>query len=149
MIPCETTDFTFPMQASIFYPIVDQKAYGNIEKEWVLDRIVACSFNATGTKDREAIKTLPNVTEGLRLMGRTKTDIRVSKRKESTSATNIIISNISDKYGNEIYLETSGPRVGKSTIFEISTVEPFVGPFGTIEYYSILLKKSENQAVTV
>ena len=137
------------MQASIYYPIVEQNAYGNITKDWILDKIIACNFVPSGVKERENIKTLPNVTEELRLLGRVKTDIRVSSEGQNVSPTNVIVSNIMDKNGNQIYTETAGPRSGKSTIFEISTIEPFVGAFGSVEYYNILLKRSENQAVTV
>lgn len=149
MVICETPDFQFPMQASIYYPIVEQNAYGNITKDWILDKIIACNFVPSGVKERENIKTLPNVTEELRLLGRVKTDIRVSSEGQNVSPTNVIVSNIMDKNGNQIYTETAGPRSGKSTIFEISTIEPFVGAFGSVEYYNILLKRSENQAVTV
>ena len=38
---CEATDFMFPMQADIFYPLVEQGAYGNVKKTWVQDRTVA------------------------------------------------------------------------------------------------------------
>ena len=59
------------------------------------------------------------------------------------------MSNIRDSSGNAIHLETSGPRAGKSTIFEIATQEPFVGPFGGIEYYKLVLRRSENQAADI
>jgi len=63
--------------------------------------------------------------------------------------TNVIVTNIKDKNCNPIYLETSGIRNGKSTIFEIATQEPFVGPFGNVEYYKVILRRSENQAADV
>jgi hypothetical protein len=83
------------------------------------------------------------------LIGRTKTDIRISTSENGKSMNNIIISNISDNSGNEIYLETSGPRAGKSTLFEIATIEPFVNPFGIVEYFTVNIRRSENQAVNV
>jgi hypothetical protein len=63
--------------------------------------------------------------------------------------TNVIVSNIKDKHGGPIYMETSGPRSGKSTIFEIATLEPHVGPFGDLDFYKLILRRSENQAVNV
>ena len=63
--------------------------------------------------------------------------------------TNIIITNIRDKNGNPIYLETAGPRVNQSTLFEIATVEPIVGAFGKTEYYKVVIRRSDNQAVDV
>ena len=47
---CESPDFIFPMLADIYYPIVDQGAYGNVKKSWVLDRTIACSFAPAGSE---------------------------------------------------------------------------------------------------
>ena len=80
------------------------------------------------------------------MLGRAKTDIRFSTNKNQNSITNVIVTNIKDKDLNEIYVETAGPRAGKSTLFEVATVEPFTGPFGSVEYYRIVLRRSENQA---
>ena len=90
-----------------------------------------------------------NITQESLLLGRVKSDIRVSSRDSRNSITNIIVTNIRDRNCNEIYVETSGPRAGKPTIFEVATSEPFVGPFGGVEYYKIVIRRSENQAVDV
>jgi hypothetical protein len=81
------------------------------------------------------------------MLGRVKSDIRFSSTENKNSITNIIVTNIKDRNLNEVYLETSGPRAGKSTLFEVATVEPFVGPFGSPEYYKVVVRRSENQAV--
>lgn len=146
---CNTNDFMFPMQAEVFYPIVSQAAYGNVRKNWVLDRTVFCNLNFAGSAFKEEVKPNVNITQDSMLIGRMKQDLRLSSRKEKASITNVIITNIKDKNCNEIYLETSGPRAGKSTIFEIATQEPFVGPFGDIEYYKVILRRSENQAADI
>jgi hypothetical protein len=137
------------MQADIFYPDVEQSAYGNITKTWKLDRKIACSFNPAGTAFKEEVTPNVDLTFDSLLIGRGRGDIRVSSLQESFSITNIVVSNISDKNGNEIYVETAGPRKGKSTIFEVATIQPFNGPFGSIEYYKIILRRSENQGTTV
>jgi hypothetical protein len=143
---CEEPDFAFPMQADIFYPIVDQGIYGDLTKQWVLDRTIVGNFIPLRRKGKEEINPNVNITKESILVGRVKTDIRVSTREESNSVTNIIITNIKDRSSNEVYTETSGPRKGKSTIYEIATQEPFLGPFGSIEYYNVVLRRSENQA---
>lgn len=147
---CETPDFMFPMLADVYYPIIEQTAgYGNVSKTWVLDKTIACSFAAGGAGSKEEI--IPNVdlTQNSLLVGRVKTDIRVSSRQDPNSITNVVITNIRDKNGNPIYIETAGIRKNKSTIFEIATQQPFAGPFGSIEYYKLILRRSENQAVDV
>jgi hypothetical protein len=56
------------------------------------------------------------------------------------------VTNIKDRNLNEVFLETAGPRAGRSTLFEVATVEPFMGPFGSVEYYKVVVRRSENQA---
>jgi hypothetical protein len=146
---CEATDFMFPMQADIFYPLVEQGAYGNVKKAWIQDRTVALAVAPVGRAGKEEITPNVNITQGSILLGRTKSDIRVSSKDDRNSITNVLITNIKDKNCNEFYLETSGPRSGKSTIFEIATQEPFMGPFGNIEYYNLVIRRSENQAVDI
>lgn len=139
----------FPLEADIFYPIVEQLAYGGIQKTWVLDRTVACNFSSAGTANGEEVKPNVNITQEVLLIGRVREDIRKSSRDSSNAMVNIIITNIRDKNCNPIYVETSGVRNGKSTIFEIASNEPIVGPFGNVDYYKLIVRRSENQAADV
>lgn len=147
MPTCESTSIIFPMLADIYYPIVDQGAYGNVKKTWVHDRTIACNFNSAGSAFKEDVKPNANITQDSIMIGRVKSDIRFSSNDGKNSITNIIVTNIKDKNSNEIYLETAGPRIGKSTLFEVATIEPFMGPFGSVEYYKVVVRRSENQAV--
>jgi hypothetical protein len=145
MTVCETPDFMFPMQASVYHPIVEQGQYGAIKKQWVLDRTFACSFTSGGSAFKEEVKPNVNITQHSILVGRAKSDIRISSLDSKNALTNILITDIKDQEGNLIYMETSGPRSGRGTLFEIATFEPFTGPFGTIESYNIIIRRSENQ----
>ena len=82
-----------------------------------------------------------------RLVARTKQDIRLSSKQDYNAITNILVTNI--RYGDDtpIYLESSGPRSGRGTIYEIATVEPFSGGYNSIDYYKVLLRRTESQAV--
>lgn len=137
----------YPLLADIYYPIIEQSPYGNLKKQWVLDRTIACFFNPAGRKFKEDVKVNPNITIDNVYVGRVKNDITESNGNEMYSITNIIITNIRDASGNLIYTESAGPRKGNATIFEISTSNPIVGPFGKVEYYHIVITRSENQAV--
>ncbi len=139
----------FPLEADVFYPIVEQLAYGGIQKTWVLDRTIACNFSSAGTANGEEVKPNVNITQEVLLIGRVREDIRRSSRDSSNAMVNIIITNIRDKNCNPIYVETSGVRNGKSTIFEIASNEPIVGPFGSVDYYKLIVRRSENQAADV
>lgn len=143
---CEPTDFMYPMLADIYYPIVDQGAYGNVKKQWILDRSIACNFAPKGAAAGEEVKPNVNITKESILLGRTKSDIRVSGANNRNSITNVVITNIRTNQQEDIYLETSGPRNGRSTIYEIASNEAIVGPFGNIDYYKVVLRRSENQA---
>jgi hypothetical protein len=149
MTYCETPDFMYPMLADIYYPIVEQGAFGNVEKQWILDKTIACSLTPAGSAFKEDVKPNVAIVQDFVLVGRTRTDIRISSQKSNNSITNVIVSNIKDKNGNPIYIETAGPRSGKSTIFEIGSLEPHVGPFGDADFYKLLLRRSENQAANL
>jgi len=145
----DKTDFIFPMEADVYHPIVEQGALGNVIKTWVLDRTIACNLAPAGTAWKEEVKPNINITQDGLLMGRVRDDIRFSSRDAGNAITNVIITNIRDKNCNPLYIETSGPRAGKSTIFEVATNEPFSGPFGNVEYYKLVVRRSENQAADV
>lgn len=143
---CNTPDFIFPMTAEVFYPMVEQNAYGGVSKTWVLDKSVIGNFSPAGSGTREEVVPNVNITQNTLLICRVKSDLRVSSSKNQTSVTNVIVTNIKDSLGNEIYLETAGPRAGKSTIFEIATQEAQIDPFGGgVQYYKLVLRRSDNQ----
>ena len=146
---CGSKDPLYPMQADIFYPEVSQGAYGNVSKDWMKDRTIVCSLGPAGSKFKEELT--PNVDISLEslLVGRFKEDVRFSKDDRGKAMTNIIISNVKDRNCEELYVEPTGPRKNQSTIFEVATVTPHVGPFGSVEYYRVILRRSENQAVDV
>ena len=143
---CEVTDFIYPLLADVYYPIVEQGAYGNVIKTWVLNKTVACNFSSGGAAMKEEVKPNVNITQDSILLGRVKTDIRISESEDKNAITNVVITNIRDRWESPIYLETSGPRAGRSTLYEIATNEPTLGPFGSVEYYKLTVRRSENQA---
>ena len=147
MATCETTDFVYPLLADVYYPIVEQGAYGNLKKQWVLDRTVACFFNPAGRKFKQNVVINPSITIDNSIVGRVRNDITENNGNDLYSITNIIVTNIRDNQGNAIYNESAGPRKGQSTIFEVSTSNPVVGPFGKTDYYKLVISRSDNQAV--
>lgn len=149
MVACEPTDFLYPLLADVFYPMVEQGAYGNVKKQWVLDRTIAVALNPAGRKYLQQVQTNPSITLDNSLVGRTRSDILTSSRESLSAVTNVIIANIRDTSGKVIYNESSGIRAGKSTIFEISTFTPIVGPFGSTEYYKLVVSRSDNQAADI
>lgn len=146
-ICCPEVDFIYPMKADIYYPIITQNDYGQPQKRWVYDRTIVCNATNIGGAGSEEIKPEVFLQYEDKLVARTKNDPRVSSENSNNAITNILITNIRDRNDNIIYKETAGPRNGRATIYEVATVEPFVGPFGGIEYYKMLWRRTENQAV--
>jgi hypothetical protein len=145
MDSCEDTDFMYPMKADVYYPIVEQGAYGNVQKTWVFNKTIICNFSKDGTVDEE-VKPNVNITLKKVLMGRTKKDIRFSQENNADAITNVVITNIRTRTDVPLYIETSGVRAGKSTIYEIESQSPVIGPFGDPDYYALAIRRSENQA---
>lgn len=143
---CDNTDFLYPLKADVYYPIVEQGAYGNVQKTWVMDRTISCNFAPAGTAWAEEVKPNPKINMEMNLLGRTKNDLRISSIKSKDSIVNVVLTNIRTAHDVPIYLETSGPRSGQSTIFEIASNEPIINPFGDVEYYKVVIRRSENQA---
>ena len=143
----DTTDFVYPMLADVYYPIITQGPFGEILKEWVFDRTISCNATPVGGAGSEQIKPDMFLKYEDKLVVRSKGDLRLKSNLSQEATTNILITNIRLSHGQLIYKETAGPRAGKGTIYEIGTLEPFTGPFNNIEYYKMLWRRTESQAV--
>jgi hypothetical protein len=147
---CDTNDYMYPLLADVYYPIVQQGPYGDLNKNWVLDKTVACGFAPAGRKSKPIVQAGVELLLDNLLVGRTRCDIRTSTNGTVDAITNVLITNIRDMNGNAIYYETSGIRKGKNTLFEVAGNDPIVGPFGgKVEYWRVLLRRSDNQGVDV
>lgn len=147
MASCESTDFRFPMLADIYHPTMEQSAYGGVSKTWMLDRTIAGNFIPAGAETKEELVVNIDLTQESLILARVKTDLRISEREEGNALTNILITNIRNVDNEVIYSETAGPRENDPTIYEVATQQPFIGPFGKIEHYRLVLRRSDNQGV--
>jgi len=137
------------MLADVYYPSVEQSGYGNVRKTWAFDRSVAGNFVPAGSKIKEEIDPNVDISVDSLLDSRVDEDLRISTVLSNNAATNILVTNIRDKDGNKLFIETSGPRVGLPTLFEVATHQPHMSPFGGIEYYKVILRRSQNQGADV
>jgi len=144
---CEATDFIYPMKADIYYSIISQNSYGQPKKEWIFDRTIVCNATPVGGAGQEDVKPEVFLQNEGKLIARVKSDPRASSKEANYAITNILATNIRNAQDSVIYKETAGPRSGRATIYEFGTVEPFTGPFGNIEYYKLLWRRTENQSV--
>jgi hypothetical protein len=135
------------MKADIYYPIITQNQYGQPNKEWVFDRTVVCNATTVGGAGTDELKPEVFLQYDGKLVARSKSDIRISGDGTNNAVSNILVTNIRNASDTLIYKETAGPRMGRGTIYEVGTIEPFINPFGNIEYYRMLWRRTENQAV--
>lgn len=147
MNPCNQTDFLYPMLADVYYPTITQTSSGAIKKAWTFDRTIICNASTIGGAGKEEIQPEVFVQHEGKLIARSKTDIRIDSDNLLQSPTNVLITNIRNCSGDILYKETAGKRSGKSSIYELGTLEPFIGPFGKTEYYKMLWRKTDNQAI--
>lgn len=146
---CDTVDFLYPLVADVYYPIISQSAYGDLNKRWIVDKTVACSFMPGSRKSTPQVNAEIELIQDEILLGRTRCDLRISSTSDKNSITNVLLTNIRDKDGNYVYVETSGIRNGKPTLFEVASNQPIVGPFGKVDYYRVLIRRSENQGADI
>ncbi len=144
----------FQMQSDIYYAVEQEDKYGKIKKEWFFDMIEPCSFYTLGDQSNNNNFTFMNDTDmdqfwklETMLYGRFKSDPRKSSDGSYFPLSHILVTNIRGSSCNEetFFIETNGGYVGRPTIFEIKTCQPFVGPFNTVEYYKIQLERSDTQ----
>jgi hypothetical protein len=135
------------MLADVYYPIITQGPFGEIKKEWLFDRTISCNATPVGGAGSEQIKPDMFLQYEDKLIVRSKADLRITSRSSQEAVTNILITNIRLSHGQLVYKETAGPRASKGTIYEVGTLEPFTGPFNSIEYYKMLWRRTESQAV--
>lgn len=148
MVECQdSTDFIYPMKADIYYPIITQTEYGQASKEWIFDRVIVLNATPVGGLGKEEVAPAAFLQYENKLIGRVKKDPRISSNESNNAVTNILLANIRNADDELIYKETAGPRSGRGTIYELGTVEPMTGPFGTVEYFKMLLRRTENQTV--
>lgn len=142
------TDFKFPMSLDFYYATETQDKYGMEDKSWQWDQTLDGYVEILGSVSKNALKTQMFNQYEDKLIGRTKTDPRLSMNGIYYPITSILVTNIRNtKTSEEYYVEAAGDREGKSTIYEIFAVEPYVNPWNEIEYWKILFNRSDTQAL--
>lgn len=124
---------------------VGQNEFGEAEKVWQRDRTELESyFNIMGTVNLQGLKADTAFEYKKRLNGRFRfpSDPRVDFENKSHPISSILVTNIIDKNsGQQLHLDENSNPI----IFDVMSVDPFINPFGKIEYYKILLERADDQ----
>lgn len=138
-------DTFYPLQADIYYGVESQNDFGEIDRAWEYNRTIRLDMNmSTNYKDQQVQPDQFFWIQDM-LNGITPTDIRQSDTSGLYSLTNILITNIRNGSDEVIYYESAGERSGQPTIYEVSGLLPHNNPWGNIDYYKLVLKRSELQ----
>jgi hypothetical protein len=132
------------MDLDIYYAKKHQNKYGEQEKDWRLDQTLRGFAEIVQSEDKS--KTFFEYKG--QLLARTQVDPRISIEGFKYPITDILITDIRDvKTCEQFYTETFGERGGKSTLYEISAIEPHIDPFNKIEYWKLMLNRMDAQVL--
>lgn len=139
----------FPMQCDIYYATEDQDKYGTINKKWVFGHTLDCALYNPDDKKAEDFKFEDQkfyMLDGF-AVGRTKKDPRKSDVESFYPMSHILITNIRGKNCSDelFFYESTETYEQKPTIFELRSCQPYVGPYSTIEYFKLVLQRSDTQ----
>jgi hypothetical protein len=141
-------DDLMTMHLDLYYADEEQDKYGREVKTWIYDRTTRGYVEILGAVVEQALKAGQFFEYRDKLVGRTKIDPRISSDGSQHAITSMLITNIRDaKSDTEFYTESTGERSGKSTLYEVLAVEPYVNPWNEIEYYKILFNRSDRQVM--
>jgi len=141
---CLSAHPLFNMNFDIYYAKKNQNKYGEQVKKWRLDQTLRGFAETVDSEDKS--KTFFEYKG--KLVGRTIKDPRISVEGFQYPITDILITDIRDvKSSQQFYVETFGERQGKSTLYEISAIEPHVDPFNRIEYWRLFLNRIDAQVL--
>ena len=139
------TQDEFGMSQPVTTGGVGQNEFGEAEKIWQRDRTELESyFNVMGTVNLQDLKADTSFEYKKRLNGRFRfpSDPRVDFENNSHPISSILVTNIIDKNsGQQLHLDENSNPI----IFDVMSVDPFINPFGKIEYYKILLERADDQ----
>ena len=145
MRPC-LDSIIFPYTASVYYAVLEQDEFGNETETWVYDRDIMFMPQSVGDNSyRQDMNTGMFLRYDEGLTGRTPSEVRKATSGILYPITEIALTNITNQYGEQPYMEFAGPRAGLSTVFEVKTIAPSFDPFGHRDYFKLILGRMQDQ----
>lgn len=137
-------DITYPMTADLYYAETKQNAFGTMEKTWVYDRTVNCSAisalaDKTLTGELRTKDAFFNYNSDIAF--RTNENIQKNKTGRYHQITDILITNIKDQAGNQVWTEGEDIK----TQYEVQSFVPSYDAFHTVDFYRGYLTRSQKQ----
>jgi hypothetical protein len=139
-------EFGVPYYANVMQE-AGQNIYGEAEKVYRYDRNAEFAyFNVMGTVNLQDLSADREFEYKKRLNGRFKYNSDPRKGSDGIyhPVSDILITNIRSG-GQQLHTNHRGDPI----IFEVMSVDPFIDPFGKIEYYKLLLERADDQELIV
>ena len=140
------------MKCDVYYASDTQDKFGAMVKTWTMDRSVDCELYMIDriadrnnfTFDDPQFFRLNNLVRG-----RSLEDIRIATDGTYYSLSHVVITNVrlNGDSAATIYVMTDGDGSVKPIVYALSTYDPFVGPFGTTEFYKMSGKYADDQGI--
>lgn len=143
----------FPMECDVYYASESQDKYGKVEKTWFVDETLPCSFytlNDMSNEDNFDFDDKKFYRLETMLVGRTVADLRKSSDGRFFPLSHILVTNIRAAGCDDevFFVETNGGYESTPTIYEVKSLQPYIGPYNKIEYYKIQLERSDTQELS-
>jgi hypothetical protein len=137
-----------PLKLDLYYATTSQNDFGSVEKVWAFSQTIRANLSmSTNYKDQQIQPDQVFWVQDI-LSGRTLVDPRITALGALHSMTNVLITNIRNDKDIPMFVETVGELDGTSTVFELGGVLPHMGPFGDVDYYKIVIKRSDMQELS-
>jgi hypothetical protein len=136
------------MDIDVYYGDSEQDDYGRENNTWTFDQTLTGYIEILGAVSQDALKVGTFFEYKDKLIGRAESDPRINSAGVAYPITSILITNIRDKKSQvPFYNEVYGERAGLPSLYEVFAIEPYVNPWNQIEYWKIMLNRSETQGL--
>lgn len=142
-----SNNFVFSMLCDVYYATESQDKYGQVVKSWVPDASLPCTFYTPPTTVKsDEFRFTDNKFYSMEstLIGRIGPEIKVSAYPLS----NLLITSIRTNSCESELLYSEKSVAGYETVptvFDVRMLQPHVGVFNKIEYYRVVLERSDRQ----
>lgn len=141
MLPYSCLDsMTYSDELRVYYSTQSQDlVYGTVTRTWVFDRVERGKIKQSRSK-MYSVST-QNTWDDV-LVGQTEEDLRIDSAGNLYAPSEVLVT-----FAHPHLIDTSGPRKGLATTYELRASSPVEGPFGEVLHFDVELVRSIDQGV--
>lgn len=141
MLPYSCIDsVTYGDELRVYYSTQTQDlVYGTIVRSWTLDRVERGSVKQARTRMYDVAQQ--NSWDDV-WVGQTEEDLRIDSDGVLHAPSEVLVTFLVPQL-----IETSGPRKGLASTYELRASTPVEGPFGEVLHFDVQLVRSSDQNI--